>query len=103
MCTTTAWCVGSPYVHHRGRGGVEAQGWHGSDLLVGPYQAGWRDFGVLSQSLPEITGQPLPVSAWLASPMGQRVAGSSLGSLGLLGVVAADHGVDGRCVGLVWH
>ena len=44
---------------------------------VGTYQAGWRDFGVLSKSLQQDKkpiGWPLPASIWLASPMGQRAA-----------------------------
>jgi hypothetical protein len=54
----------------------------------------------------------LSISAWLASPKGQSVAGSRAGSLliiknfvsiGLLCVIAADAGMDGQYVGLVWQ
>jgi hypothetical protein len=69
--------VGLPDVHHKGRGGFEAWGWHDSDPPVGTSWAGWRDCGVLSLSLQEIkTGQPLPASAWPARLPGQRVRGT---------------------------
>jgi hypothetical protein len=62
-----------PEVLHKGCGGFEAQGWCGSNLPVGTYRAGWRDCGVQSQNAHEIeTGWPLPTSAWLARPPGQR-------------------------------
>ena len=41
--------MGLPDVHHKGCGGFDAWGWPGSDPPVGTQQAGWRDFGVLSQ------------------------------------------------------
>jgi hypothetical protein len=71
-------------------------------------------YGILSQSLHEIKNRSAipPTSAWLPWPMGQRVAGSSVGSLlviksfastGLLGVVTADHRESNHCVGLAWQ
>jgi hypothetical protein len=41
--------MGLPDAHHKGHVGFEAWGWHGSDLPVGTWQAGWRDFVALSQ------------------------------------------------------
>jgi hypothetical protein len=67
--------MGLPDVHHKGCGGFEAWCWHGSDLPVRIYEAGWMCFrSSWPENLHKIkTGWALPASAWPATAAGTEL------------------------------
>ena len=69
--------MGLPDGYHKGYGGFEAWGWHGSAPPVSwveMFQELWA-----RESLQDKIGWPLSTSAWLARLPGQRVDDSSAG------------------------